>query len=145
MLVNNVLFLTRSLTFTLWIFFLCVCDRGKERRFATIGLWIVKHFHFFLLIMPHVLYSLKCGQFHFNTPLSASYYLNNLLHFSLFIMWQPFFSSPCSKCCSFSPTKCLLNVSPLLRTARWWRGKKEANDMCGEGRWRKARREVWAI
>lgn len=52
--------------------------------------------HFFLLIILSVLYSLKCGRFHFNIPLSASHYLNNLLHFSLFIIWHlsPLFSSP---------------------------------------------------
>lgn len=98
MLANNVLFLTRILAFTLRFFFcLCVFMQQKQqqkRQFTAIGHLNCDIFSLFLLVILLVLYSVKCGQFHFNTSsLSASRHLNKRLHFSLFITRQSFLPS----------------------------------------------------
>lgn len=145
-------------------------QKQKKWQFTTIGLWIVIYSHFFLLIILFVLYSLKCGQFHFNAPfLPAPRHLNNLLHFSLFITWQSFLSSTLQQfltsrlsCSSF--TWCALNAplfSSLFRTTRWWfmpeapRSKEKEGEKkykkrparCVERKkmWHEARKEVWEI
>lgn len=102
--------------------------------------------HFFLLIILCVSYSLKCSRFHFSTPLSASHYLNNLLHLSIHYVATPPTPHPLSN--SSSPSVCLAPAwptvlnSPLLSslswTTRWWscqrlhRAEKKRPMRCAE-------------